>query len=226
MLTGMDLGKLNQRTICKAALIAFSLLSISGISERPVYSEPGRDQFVRLQTTKGPIVIRVFYSIVPYTAGNFLDLVDSGFYNGLSFHRVENWVVQGGDPNGNGSGHFMDPNTGQPKFLRLEIHPQLNHNQAGAVAMARSQDRNSASCQFYILKSPMPQLNGQYAVFGRVVDGMNSVYAMGRGDRIISASILQQNNTAQSGGGQSSVPVTESSEPAPTRSGKPAESGF
>ena len=183
----------------------------------------GSDQFVLLQTTKGPITIRVFYSMVPYTSGNFLDLVEQGFYNGLSFHRVENWVVQGGDPNGNGSGHYTDPATGQPKFLRLEINRNLGHNQAGMVAMARSADPNSASCQFYILKSPMPQLNGKYAVFGRVTNGMQAVYNMRPGDRITSATILQPSNNSappaqSSGSGESPVE--------PARPSKPAESGF
>lgn len=164
--------------------------------------------------------------MVPYTAGNFLDLVDSGFYNGLTFHRVENWVVQGGDPNGNGTGHFVDPATGQTKYLRLETHPLLNHNQPGAVAMARSQDRNSASCQFYILKSPMPQLNGQYAVFGKVLSGMNAVYSIGRGDRIISASILQPQAPAAGQAASSTPSAYESNETPKDKSGKPKDSGF
>ena len=127
---------------------------------------------------------------MPYTAGNFLDLVESGFYNGLTFHRVENWVIQGGDPNGNGSGCATDPNTGAPKYLKLETNPRLNHNQPGMVAMARSNDPNSASCQFYILKSAMPQLNGKYAVFGKVVEGLHTVYAIRPGDRITNSYIL------------------------------------
>lgn len=178
------------------------------------------DQLVVLQTTKGPIAMRIFYSMVPYTASNFLDLVEQGFYNGLTFHRVENWVVQGGDPNGNGSGHYIDPATGQPKFLRLQVNPALNHNAAGMVAMARSADPNSASCQFYILKSPMPQLNGKYAVFGRVTNGMQAVYAMRPGDRILSATIVQPQSS-------SSTPASQSSEPAPSGAPpRPAESGF
>lgn len=173
-----------------------------------VQSQGKQDQIVRLETSKGPITMRIFYSMVPYTAGNFLDLVDSGFYNGLSFHRVERWVIQGGDPNGNGSGNAIDPSTGSPRFLRLEIDRRLTHNQAGMVAMARSGNPNSASCQFYILKTPMPQLNGQYAVFGRVVDGMNAVYAIRPGDRILSASILQQQSAqAAEAPAEKKVPV-------------------
>ncbi len=181
----------------------------------------GSDQFVLLQTTKGPITMRIFVSMVPNTAGNFLDLVEQGFYNGLSWHRVENWVIQGGDPNGNGSGHYMDPSTGQPKFLRLEINRNLGHNQAGMVAMARSNDPNSASCQFYILKSPMPQLNGKYAVFGRVTNGMQTVYNIRPGDRILSATILQPNNSSSSAQSSGAPPAGE-----PARPTKPAESGF
>ena len=175
----------------------------------PAPAQNGRDQIVVMQTTRGTIRMRIFYSVLPYTATNFLDLVESGFYNGLTFHRVENWVIQGGDPNGNGSGSAIDQNTGQPRFLRLEASPHLNHNQPGMVAMARfANNLNSASCQFYITKCPMPQLNGKYAVFGRVLDGMDAVYAMRPGDRIISASIMSQNNSQPSGNAEP-VPAAE-----------------
>ena len=204
----------------KVVGMALAFVAAAGLSYSPVMAG-GQDQIVRLQTTKGPIVMRIFYSIVPYTAGNFLDLVDSGFYNGLTWHRVENWVIQGGDPNGDGTGNATDPNTGAPKYLRLETNGNLTHNSAGMVAMARSQNPNSASCQFYILKSPMPQLNGKYAVFGRVLDGMNTVYAIRRGDRILSAEILQQNNGGGGGQQQQQQPPEESSTPT-----KPRESGF
>lgn len=214
------------RIIGRIAFAAGTALAAMAVTlMTPCADAAGRDQFVRLDTTKGPIVLRIFYSIVPYTAGNFLDLVDSGFYSGLTFHRVENWVVQGGDPNGNGSGNATDANTGQPKFLRLEINSNLTHNQAGMVAMARSNDPNSASCQFYILKSPMPQLNGKYAVFGKVVGGMQNVYQIQRGDRILSATILEQNNNSggqsSSGSSSSSADFTDT-----TKAPKPKESGF
>lgn len=204
----------------RSRVAVLAVLAFAGLTSSAVVAQGGRDQIVQLQTTKGPIVMRIFYSIVPYTAGNFLDLVESGFYNGLTFHRVENWVIQGGDPNGNGSGHASDPNTGAPKFLRLETNPNLNHNQAGMVAMARSNDPNSASCQFYILKSAMPQLNGKYAVFGRVMNGMQTVYNIRPGDRILSASILQQ------GGGQSVASPSPDPESAESGGKVPKDSGF
>lgn len=161
----------------------------------------GQDQYVLIRTSKGPLLLRIYYSAVPYTAGNFLELVEKGFYDGLTFHRVEDWVVQGGDPNGNGTGNYIDPETGAPRYIKLQVDQRLTHNQAGMVAMARGSDRNSASCQFYILKRPMPQLNGQYAVFGRVVKGLANAQAMRRGDRIISAQIVDPAPYLSPGGG-------------------------
>lgn len=183
-----------------ATLSLALLLAVFASTFRPVFSQ-GSDQYVNIETSKGRIVVRVFRSMVPYTANNFLDLVSRGFYDGLTFHRVENWVAQGGDPAGNGTGNFVDPETGRPRYLKLEINSRLGHNQPGMVAMARNANPNSASCQFYFLKKAMPQLNGQYAVFGRVVQGMNSVYALQIGDRILGATILQRDSGGGGNGG-------------------------
>jgi peptidyl-prolyl cis-trans isomerase B (cyclophilin B) len=188
--------------VALALVIAFASNAV-GIAALAQSSAPPRDQFVIMKTTKGTIVIRVYYSMVPYTAGNFLNMVNRGFYNGLTFHRVENWVVQGGDPNGDGTGHYVDPATGQPRFLKLEIHPRLNHNHAGVVAMARSASPNSASCQFYFLKRPSPFLNGKYSVFGQVVRGMEVVNSMQIGDRIVDAHIWRPQQQQEEGGAQS-----------------------
>ena len=186
----------------------------------------GRDPVVLLQTTKGQIPIRVYRSAAPNTAMNFLDLVSRGFYNGLTFHRIETWCIQGGDPNGNGSGDFIDPQTGRPRYLRLEVTPQLRHNAAGVVAMARSNAPDSASCQFYITKAPMPGLDMQYAIFGGVLgNGVNVVRAIGRGDRILSAEIVDNG-----GGGGSSQASGSMSRPmggqTGTSAGTPPDSGF
>jgi peptidyl-prolyl cis-trans isomerase B (cyclophilin B) len=173
---------------CQARNLKFSLIAlVLAASALPVRAQGG-DPIVTMQTTKGPITIQVLQSMVPTTSANFLDLVSRGFYNGLSFHRVETWCIQGGDPNGNGSGDFINPETGRPRYLRLEINRALHHN-VGMVAMARTQNPNSASCQFYIMKARQPMLDGQYAIFGKVLDGMNSVYNIGVGDRITSAQI-------------------------------------
>lgn len=173
-----------------ALTLVLPVLMVSFFSMRCL-AQPAGDSVVVMDTTKGRIVMRVFRSLVPYTADAFLSMVAEGFYEGLQFHRVESWVVQGGDPNGNGSGLYMDKRTGQPRYLRLEINNKLGHGIAGMVAMARSNNPHSASCQFYILKQPMPQLNGQYAVFGKVIEGMNVVYAIRPGDAILKTEIYQ-----------------------------------
>lgn len=161
-----------------------------------------QDPIVVIQTNRGPIGMVIFQSMVPYTANNFLELVEGGFYNGLTFHRVESWCIQGGDPNGNGTGCALDPNTGQPRRLKLEVHPRLQQV-TGAVAMARSNHPDSASCQFYILKRPMAQLNGKYAVFGKVIgnNSMQTVNWIRPGDQITSAYIEHGEGVQATGSG-------------------------
>lgn len=160
-------------------------------------------------TVKGsPITIEVDGNNAPITAGNFVDLASRGFYDGLTFHRVvrdpQPFVAQGGDPRGNGTGGFVDPDSGKERFIPLEIKPQggeepiygqtiqqapeLEHRR-GAVAMARSQMPNSASSQFYITLAEQSFLNGNYAVFGYVTDGMDVVDGIRQGDVIDSAQV-------------------------------------
>jgi peptidyl-prolyl cis-trans isomerase B (cyclophilin B) len=215
---------------CKARVLKFSLIAgliASGVNSA---NAQGGDPIVSMQTTKGPITLRIFQSMVPTTSANFLDLVGRGFYNGLTFHRVETWCIQGGDPNGNGSGDFVDPQTGRPRYLNLEINRSLHHN-VGMLAMARSGNPNSASCQFYITKARQPSLDGQYAIFGQVVDGMNTVYAINVGDRIISASIgggsggvMRPSQPGRSFGSVGNAPNYNSN--VHSNAGKPTDSGF
>jgi peptidyl-prolyl cis-trans isomerase B (cyclophilin B) len=160
----------------------------------------------------------------PVTAGNFVDLVQRGVYNGLVFHRVvrepQPFVVQGGDPQSKnpnfppeqlGTGSFVDPATGQTRYVPLEImpvgakapvyhqtleaagvtaKPKLTHKR-GALAMARSQPPDSASSQFYITLANVNFLDGNYAVFGYVTEGMETVDKIQQGDRIESAKVVQ-----------------------------------
>jgi peptidyl-prolyl cis-trans isomerase B (cyclophilin B) len=188
---------MSKQIASKLSLCFLASLCLTVLNGQELFAD--EDPVVRLDTSRGPIFIRVLRSVVPYTAGNFLDIVSRGFYSGKTFHRIENWCIQGGDPNGNGSGAFIDPNTGQPRYIRLECNRNLRHSAAGVVAMARGPGENSASCQFYILKCPMFQLDGKYAVFGRVVGGMNAVNAMRRGDVIQSATILAGGPSPQGG---------------------------
>ncbi|MEA4882236.1 MAG: peptidylprolyl isomerase [Clostridia bacterium] len=144
----------------------------------------GPSETVRIETARGEIVIEVFPQAMPKTVANFKKLVQSGFYNGLTWHRVEDWVVQTGDPTATGAG-------GSGVNVAFETTPLLP-NTRGAVGMARrANDMNSATSQFYILKADAQGLNGQYAVFGRVVRGMNVVAALAKGDKIVRATLEQ-----------------------------------
>jgi cyclophilin family peptidyl-prolyl cis-trans isomerase len=146
-------------------------------SERPQGKTAARA--ITIDTAKGQIVMEVYPDLMPGTVANFDKLVKSGFYNGLKFHRVEDWVIQGGDPKGNGTG-------GPGWSIKLETNPQLK-NMRGAVAMARSMNPDSAGSQFYILKKDASWLDGQYAVFGKVVQGMDVVDRIQIGDKMLTA---------------------------------------
>jgi cyclophilin family peptidyl-prolyl cis-trans isomerase len=127
-----------------------------------------------LQTNYGPIVIEFFPVAAPNHVANFKKLAHNGFYNGTQFHRViSGFMIQGGDPNSKDSDPSNDGtgNTGQ--FLKAEFST-IPHKR-GIVSMARAQDPNSASCQFFIMHADAPNLNGQYSVFGRVIRGMDTV---------------------------------------------------
>jgi cyclophilin family peptidyl-prolyl cis-trans isomerase len=144
-----------------------------------------------IETSKGKITIELDEENAPATARNFIDLVERGFYDGLSFHRYEpGFVIQGGCPKGNGTGGFMDPQTGRERTIKLEVTPKLKHGDAGAVAMARSQNPDSASCQFYITLGPAAFLDMNYAVFGRVTDGMDAVQKIRAGEKMSSVKMV------------------------------------
>ncbi|NJD78078.1 MAG: peptidylprolyl isomerase [Candidatus Methanoperedens sp.] len=135
-----------------------------------------------IETVKGTIKFELKETEAPITTKNFIDLANKGFYNGLIFHRVEpGFVIQGGDPKGNGTG-------GSSKTIPLEIVPTLTHKK-GAVGMARSQDPNSASSQFYICIEDAKFLDKNYAVFGQVTEGQNVVSNIRKGDKMLKVTI-------------------------------------
>ena len=131
----------------------------------------------------GEISIEFFPEDAPKTVENFVGLAKKGFYDGLNFHRVvPDFVVQGGCPKGNG--------TGGPGYqIKAEFNKQKHVR--GAVAMARSQDPDSAGSQFYICYGSTPHLDGQYTVFGKVVAGMELVDRIKQGDRMTSVRIVE-----------------------------------
>jgi peptidyl-prolyl cis-trans isomerase B (cyclophilin B) len=137
---------------------------------------------VRFETTQGVFTAEI-YSDVPATHKNFLELTTKGFYDGLIFHRYEpGFVIQGGDPQGTGMG-------GSEKTIPLEI-TKYKHVK-GALGMARSQDPNSASSQFYVCLADTPFLDGNYAVFGQVLEGMDKVLALRKGDKMTKVTIIE-----------------------------------
>lgn len=134
-------------------------------------------KYAIIETDKGIIKAELYTDKAPITTKNFIELANSGFYNGLNFHRVEHgFVVQGGDPKGDGTG-------GSGKTIPLEINPDLKHVK-GALAMARTHDPNSATSQFYITLDEVPFLDGNYAVFGKVAEGFNVVEKIKVGDKM------------------------------------------
>jgi peptidyl-prolyl cis-trans isomerase B (cyclophilin B) len=156
------------------------------------------------------IAIEVDGNNAPISAGNFVDLVQRGFYNGLTFHRVvrqpQPFVVQGGDPQGVGTGGFIPPGSSSERRLPLEIKvkgastptysqevgdvPVLQHRR-GVIAMARAQSPDSASSQFYFTLADLPFLDGKYAVFGRIIQGVDAIDTIQQGDKIESARVTR-----------------------------------
>lgn len=119
------------------------------------------------------IKIELYPDVAPITVANFEKLVKEGFYDGLIFHRViSGFMIQGGDPTGTGMGGAKEKIKGE--FLANGVRNDLKHTR-GVISMARSAMPNSASSQFFIMHQDAPHLNGQYAAFGKVVEGMDVV---------------------------------------------------
>ena len=140
---------------------------------------------VLIETNKGNIEVELYPNAAPLTVANFLKLVEQEFYDGLTFHRyVENFVIQGGDPLGNGTG---GPGWTIPgEFQNPKLRAKMPRHVKGIVAMARANHPDSAGSQFYICLDPSPSryfsLNGQYTTFGRVIAGLEVVDQLRQGD--------------------------------------------
>ena len=119
------------------------------------------------------IEIELYPEHAPKTVANFLKLVNEGFYDGLTFHRViPGFMIQGGDPQGNGMGGSKDNIVGE--FKANGFDNPIKHTR-GVISMARAYNPNSASSQFFIMHADAPHLDGQYAAFGKVISGMDAV---------------------------------------------------
>lgn len=121
----------------------------------------------------GVIELELYKDIAPVTVENFVNLAKNGFYDGLTFHRIINgFMIQGGDPLGNGMGGSKDKIVGE--FASNGFNNNLPHDR-GVISMARSGDPNSASSQFFIMHKKAPHLDGDYAAFGKVTSGIEVV---------------------------------------------------
>ena len=129
---------------------------------------------VRITMDSGKVIrLELYPETAPITVENFLDLVKKGFSNGLTFHRIiSGFMIQGGDPDGNGMGGPGYSIKGE--FKSNGVDNPLKHEK-GVISMARSMDPNSAGSQFFIMHEAAPHLDGQYAAFGKVIEGLDVV---------------------------------------------------
>ncbi len=152
--------------------------------------------YAEIETTKGTILLALEYKKAPISVANFVTLAEGNnpfvmddlkgkpFYDGTVFHRVEKeFVIQGGDPYGNGSG--------DPGYIFNDEITELKHDKIGTLAMANS-GPNTNGCQFYITLKPTPNLDGGYNVFGYVVEGMDVVNKIAINDEMISVTIIRK----------------------------------
>ncbi|GIW06054.1 MAG: hypothetical protein KatS3mg060_0859 [Dehalococcoidia bacterium] len=176
-----------ETTAVAGAAPAASPASSPTVQPRPTYTAPpamtidtSKIYTATIDTVKGPIVIELYPQDAPMTVNNFVRLARDGFYNGLTFHRVEPWVIQGGDPEGTGRGG--------PGY-RFNDEPVRGEYLRGIVAMANAGPNTNGS-QFFILKRDTP-LPKQYNLFGKVVSGMDVVDQIQVGDRMNSVTITE-----------------------------------
>lgn len=135
----------------------------------PMTIDPSREYIATITTPRGEIVAQLRPDLAPQTVNSFVFLANQGFYNGLTWHRViEGFMAQGGDPLGTGTG-------GAGYNVPAEFTNEVAFDRPGILAMARANDPNSASSQFFITTAPAPHLTGQYTVFGEVIAGQEIV---------------------------------------------------
>src|SRR5271156_3311821 len=178
----MRVDKMQRNSFKMPCLAVVAVLVFASACRAATDGIPGRNtgHYAIIETERGIIVLELSPESAPKTVGNFETLVNKGFYNGLTWHRVvPDFVTQGGDPDGTGAGGpgYTVPAEIKEKHLR------------GSVATARTGDdvnpqRNSSGSQFYICLEPQPGLDGQYTVFGGVISGMSAVDQIQKGDHM------------------------------------------
>jgi len=165
------------RTILMFAASLFTIGAVAAFAAPTVSkpTPPTKEEIAKYVTAKatittkfGTIVVKFFPDLAPMHVKNFISLAEAGFYNGTPFHRViPGFMIQGGDPTGSGAG-------GPGYTIPAEFSNTKKHL-PGILSMARTSDPNSAGSQFFIMVAPSTHLDGQYSIFGEVVEGMDVV---------------------------------------------------
>lgn len=185
-----------KKIICILLILSFFLFGLAGCKKDDVDEKPGNSKEdtiykgnyqIEIEIENyGTIYLDLDGESTPITVDNFIKLVKEGFYDGLTFHRIiSGFMIQGGDPSGNGTGGSDEKIKGE--FAVNGVENKLSHTR-GAISMARSNDYNSASSQFFIVHEDSDFLDGSYAAFGYITDGMDIV------DKICDETPVQDGN--------------------------------
>jgi cyclophilin family peptidyl-prolyl cis-trans isomerase len=167
----------------KSIVLLFALLlSVGSASAQGYYTgaelnnyTSNPDRLVVLNTKQGVIKIQLFDKIAPKHVANFIKNVNAGFYDGLTFHRViPGFMIQGGDPNSKDD-DLSNDGYGRPDLEKIPAEFSKLKHERGILSAARTQDPNSATTQFFLMHQYNSQLDGQYSIFGQVVEGMDVV---------------------------------------------------
>jgi cyclophilin family peptidyl-prolyl cis-trans isomerase len=154
-------------------VIAMLLAAAAGAVTGLFTGKTMENKIATFNTSMGTFKVELFEDNAPNTAGNFISLVEKGFYNGLVFHRViDGFMIQGGDPNGDGTG-------GPGYTIDDEFGEDLAHDSAGILSMA-NRGPDTGGSQFFITLAPTPWLDGKHAIFGKVIEGMDVVEKIGK----------------------------------------------
>jgi len=168
-------------------ILLIGIIFVGGCNSKPKETEKKDLVYARMEIRNyGVIELELDPNVAPITVENFTDLVEKGFYNGLTFHRIINkFMIQGGDPLGTGNGGSGKTIKGE--FDSNGIKNSISHVR-GVISMARSNNKNSASSQFFIVHEDSTALDGDYAAFGRVISGMEVV------DKIVTEVPVEDDN--------------------------------